>query len=170
MQVICRNCSKVFNKDLNQIKKTSNNFCSRSCSASYNNKMSPKRKLRKHCAVCAKLIKSNSKYCSSCRKTVQTVSLDNITYGALTYKAKYQKNSKIRQRARSIMESTNTPKRCKNCGYDKHVAVCHIIFISSFPDTALVSEINDLENLVYLCNNCHWELDHGLLDPSVIKS
>jgi hypothetical protein len=35
--VICKQCSCSFYKMLNQIKKRSNNFCSRSCAATYNN-------------------------------------------------------------------------------------------------------------------------------------
>lgn len=36
-QVTCLNCSRSFLKNICQIKKHSNHFCSRSCSASYNN-------------------------------------------------------------------------------------------------------------------------------------
>ena len=49
------------------------------------------------------------------------------------------------------------------CGYDKHVECCHIKAVSDFPDTALLGEVNAPGNLVLLCRNCHWELDHGLL-------
>lgn len=35
-QVSCANCGVAFEKEINQIKKTNNNFCSRSCSARYN--------------------------------------------------------------------------------------------------------------------------------------
>lgn len=38
LQVICSNCSKTFNKHQNQINKSPKHFCSRSCSATYNNK------------------------------------------------------------------------------------------------------------------------------------
>lgn len=38
VKVECKNCKKVFLKQLNQIKQSkNNNFCSRSCSATYNN-------------------------------------------------------------------------------------------------------------------------------------
>ena len=36
--VNCKVCNKEFNKRLSQIKRTKNNFCSQSCSATYNNK------------------------------------------------------------------------------------------------------------------------------------
>ena len=54
-------------------------------------------------------------------------------------------------------------KGCKKCGYDKHVECCHIRPVADFPDTVLVAEINHKDNLVYLCPNCHWELDNGLI-------
>lgn len=36
-KVICANCGKIFEKLPNQIKKSKNNFCSRSCNVTYNN-------------------------------------------------------------------------------------------------------------------------------------
>lgn len=43
MIVKCKQCNKEFDKQPNQIKKGSNNFCSRSCAAKYNNSKYPKR-------------------------------------------------------------------------------------------------------------------------------
>jgi len=37
-EVTCTNCSSTFEKQLNQIKRSKNHFCSRSCSTSFNNK------------------------------------------------------------------------------------------------------------------------------------
>ena len=45
----------------------------------------------------------------------------------------------------------------------KHVELCHIKPIASFKDSALLSEVNSKNNIVQLCPNCHWELDHGIL-------
>ena len=61
------------------------------------------------------------------------------------------------------MHRSSVPKYCKNCGYDKHVEVCHIKSISEFDKTSLISEINSLDNLIYLCPNCHWEYDHKII-------
>lgn len=38
VNVICLNCNKEFKKYVKELKKTPNSFCSRSCSATYNNK------------------------------------------------------------------------------------------------------------------------------------
>lgn len=51
-------------------------------------------------------------------------------------------------------------KKCSKCGYDKHFQICHIKSISSFPDDTMLSEINNISNVVALCPNCHWEFDN----------
>ncbi len=58
---------------------------------------------------------------------------------------------------------SNRPRVCHNCGYDKHVEICHIRAIGDFPDETPVSVVSGIENLVALCPNCHWEFDRGLL-------
>ena len=77
--------------------------------------------------------------------------------------AKYQVNAHLRTIARRLYNNANLPRACHNCGYDKHVEICHIRAINSFPDDTPIAVINALENLVALCPNCHWEFDHGLL-------
>lgn len=52
---------------------------------------------------------------------------------------------------------------CAYCGYSLHVELCHIKPISSFPDSALLSEVNSRKNNIQLCRNCHWELDNSIL-------
>jgi predicted restriction endonuclease len=70
----------------------------------------------------------------------------------------------IRCNARKLMmEQINTGTGCSNCGWSHHVQVCHIRAINSFPKDALVSEVNDLSNLMLLCPNCHWLFDNGKL-------
>lgn len=69
----------------------------------------------------------------------------------------------IRGNARRIFMQSDKPKCCAVCGYDKHFEICHIRDISKFPMDTLISEINALNNLIGLCPNHHWELDHGFL-------
>jgi hypothetical protein len=52
------------------IETNSPKFCSRSCSTSYNNSESPKRKLKNKCVVCDTPIKSPLKRCVLCRGRV----------------------------------------------------------------------------------------------------
>lgn len=51
---------------------------------------------------------------------------------------------------------------CCICGYSTYVEVCHIKGISEFLDESLVSEINALGNLTFLCPNHHKEFDFKL--------
>ena len=55
------------------------------------------------------------------------------------------------------------PMGCFVCGYTHHVQVCHKKAVSDFDDKALVKEINDIDNLVALCPNHHWEFDNKIL-------
>lgn len=66
----------------------------------------------------------------------------------------------IRFYAKKII--ANQEKICQNCGYSKHVEVCHIKPVSKFPDTAKLDEVNNITNLLLLCPNCHYEFDHFL--------
>ena len=149
----CTNCGKgTKNKK----------FCSRSCSASYNNKVVPRRKPEGSCKVCTKPIKSVNKYCSYCRPEKRMGDLP-------LSEAKYDKHHKssgwalVRSRARAIMKKSRKYE-CTNCGYDRHCEVAHIKSVSEFTEDTMLSVVNDLSNLIYLCPNCHWEFDNGLLE------
>jgi len=73
------------------------------------------------------------------------------------------KHNDIRTWARRIMERSGQEKRCDICAFKVVVEVCHLKAIKEFPQTALMSEVNSLTNLVYLCPNHHAMLDKGLL-------
>lgn len=72
--------------------------------------------------------------------------------------------SLVRLRARAVGRKQGWAA-CAMCGYDKHFEICHIKSIADFSETALLSEINNIGNLIPLCPNHHWELDHGLIHP-----
>lgn len=105
--------------------------------------------------------------CDSCNPF--SIDWSVISIGEIKKKARYQRAARLRKLARSIYHRSEKPRCCAMCGYDKHYEVCHIKPINDFPDSALVAEVNDLNNLVALCPNHHWELDNGLLimAPSV---
>lgn len=74
---------------------------------------------------------------------------------------KASKFCRIREHARKIAKMNGLDKLpCKSCGYSKHVEICHIKSISEFEDNSLISEINDIKNIIQLCPNCHWEFDN----------
>lgn len=72
--------------------------------------------------------------------------------------------STIQKNARNVYFLSNKPKQCVCCGYDKHFEVAHIKAVSDFEDDALISEINNEDNLIALCPNHHWEYDNTDFD------
>lgn len=161
----CSNCGNPLQKKLKEFNnsKTKRFFCNRSCAASFNNKMFPKKhKTSKTvCQICQSEILYGRLFCKIHSPRQQDYS--TITYGKLTQSARYQKNAIIRQLARKKYMSSKQPKICKNCSYSKHVEICHIKAISEFTNNSFISEINDISNLVALCPNCHWEFDNNFL-------
>lgn len=72
--------------------------------------------------------------------------------------------STIQKYARITYQNSDKPKKCIICGYDKHYEVAHIVAVSDFDDDTLISEINDINNLIALCPNHHWEYDNTDFD------
>lgn len=149
-------------------------FCSRSCAASYNNKLYPKRKLERKCAVCGEASKSyrharcekhDEEYKNSLFSRTSELTLgDYWNRESLVNLHRSSRNAHIRTLARYHFKHL-AAKPCANCGYDKHVELCHIKSIRSFGPEAKLKEVNCLDNLIQLCPNCHWEFDRGLLSP-----
>lgn len=160
--VSCKFCGLQFEKKLDQIKKTKNHFCSKSCSAKYNNKLFPKReKQQYYCKKCSQPCQSRRVYCSICfRETFNDPT--KTTIEDLIGKEQQSRHSVVRAYARMV--TAQREKKCVNCGYDKHVETCHIKGVKEFPFSTLLSEVNHPNNLILLCRNCHWEFDHGLLE------
>ncbi len=138
-------------------------FCSRSCAVSYNNKRSPKRKLTKQCKKCGALIHSSRTYCPEC---IPAWNKNDCTLAEVQQNAGSRNSyaSIVHQRARAAAKKAKLLNECKVCGYSNHVACCHIRPVSEFSLDTSLSVVNDLSNLVGLCPNHHWELDHGLLE------
>ncbi len=166
VQTTCTNCGVQITKQLAETKKSKNYFCSRSCAAKFNNKIKPKRNKIKQCKTCKGLVYSNRTYCESC--VIKGNHLNgnkfdsNKTIGYYTRKNQGpNRYSYIRQLARKI--TNPRPQICIICNYDKHVETCHKKPISRFSLTTKIKIINAESNLVLLCKNCHWELDHDIL-------
>jgi hypothetical protein len=153
----CKNC-------IEQLKQTG--------TMSYN-----KERQNKECINCGEVFSglSYSKYCSiECKKDYRKrnnkgsrnpigidLTLKDATYDYLHKSSMF---ALVRSRSRSIGKSHGLDKKCFNCGYSKHVEICHIKPVHKFTEGSLVSEINSLSNLIGLCPNCHWEFDHGMLN------
>lgn len=164
MESKCTNCGKPLNKKPDYRSKTGNIFCNNSCAAQFSNKIAIKRPRTKKCKKCKKAILSKLTYCDVCYKVKHYIS-DKTLAEAVSRKKYNDANrySSIRGNARNVYAANNLPRQCKCCGYKKHIEICHKKDISSFPPETLISEINSIENLVALCRNHHWELDHNEL-------
>jgi hypothetical protein len=144
---------------------TNPKFCGRKCAATYNNKMFPKRRRKRlipNCSKCGKPAKYRRKLCEDCLSVDwTTVPLgDNLKLGD---------HARIRAHSRYSYIKAGRPLVCFVCGYSTFCEVCHIEPVSSFPSTATIATVNAQTNLVCLCKNHHWELDHGVLNKSDIQ-
>lgn len=118
------------------------------------------------CAECGNECRPTYKFCDKCRD--QVIDWDTRTIRQEINKNKIRVTANIRDRARRTYLRSDKPKCCINCGYDKHFEVCHIKGIKDFDIDTPVSVVNDLDNLIALCPNCHTELDRNLLDENCI--
>lgn len=143
-------------------------FCSLSCAAKYNNSETPKRKSKapitlvcEHCGVAFDVPTSSYRrmYCDNCKGASHRCG--NRTKAS----ADWQRRD-VRSHAISIMRGRE--KVCGICGYSKFVEICHIKSVAEFPDEATFAEINHPDNLAYLCPNCHWEFDHGMISQEFL--
>lgn len=149
----CLNCNKLT---------TNPKFCSKGCSASYTNKINPKRSLEGTCS-CGKKIPSSRTFCKDCFNSKYLIDYSKITIGDLRKRRTSQQHSQIRGHARKIYIKSGRPQACEICGYSNFFEVCHIKAIKDFNDDTLISVVNSLSNLISLCPNHHLELDNGLL-------
>jgi hypothetical protein len=124
-------------------------FCDHHCAALYTN---PKRK---------KLIIEKEKW----RPVLDIVTKEILLSGRGLFHTKVA----ITAHAKRVIKNADIIKQCAVCGYNKSVEVCHKIPIFKFPSTATIAEINSPSNLIYLCRNHHWEMDHGQLDSEIVQ-
>lgn len=135
-------------------------FCSRQCSTIYVASILKKVKI-----VCCKKCSTEfqkigfESYCQNC------INSNEIPYkrNLLKLTKKEAGHRVARNSSTRIMRKSSIERACFICGFNKFVEVCHIRAISDFPDETLLEVINNLNNLIYLCPNCHWELDHEFL-------
>lgn len=159
LEVECLKCGKTFLKKVSEIRNSPNHFCSRSCSTSYNNTVYAKRVVSGRCRECGASISAKYVYCQNCRSLRLFENRTVAEVVCLSNKA--SRYCRIREHARKLYQHITA---CEVCGYRKHVEICHIKPLSSYDVTALVSEVNNKDNIAVLCPNCHWELDNGLLN------
>lgn len=98
-------------------------------------------------------------------KIKQITQVINCTKGDLFNNRKNWQSarSSIRKSAEKIFKQSNKELKCAICGYEKHIEIAHIKAVSEFEDSAKISDINAIDNLIALCPNHHWEYDNGIL-------
>ncbi len=172
--VKCATCDIAFVKSQNQITKTNNNFCSKPCAAKLNGKLYKKKQRTLKCKDCDNLRLSTQTRCETCinlfRKKRKNKIKDNKAltlkelHSRLSAQGKHPswKNAQLRQFNRQWNKELSSDP-CHSCNYILHVELCHKKPVSTFPESATLGEINDPSNIIPLCRNCHWELDHGFL-------
>lgn len=184
-KVSCSRCDVVFTKVKSQIEKSKSgrHFCSRICSASFNNKGVARNKpVLRNCNLCLGNFENINGHrsrsrCPDCVNGFPTFfemrrnNLENLTIGEVKnkFRSKEKHPSWKNHYARCLNRSWNKElirKPCYVCNYELHVELCHIKAISDFDDSATIGEVNDKSNIVQLCRNCHWEYDNGLLKLS----
>lgn len=96
----------------------------------------------------------------------RTIPIANMTKRELiSRRSNWQSwRSCIQRNARDVYSNSNKPKECIVCCYNKTYEVAHVKSVSSFDDNTLISEINNIDNLIALCPNHHWEYDNNILD------
>jgi hypothetical protein len=157
-------------------------FCSRSCSARYNNKIFPKRsiflgdgtyKLKGKCA-CGDKKDYKANYCQKCLVIKNhEVSLKRPIRDMICLGNARIKYGQIRTWANRILEREGIEKTCSICRnkeFDPVVEAAHIQSISTFSEDALMGEVNSLDNLIYLCPSHHKLFDKGFIEKEKIVS
>ncbi len=157
----CINCEK----EIPEYKDKRQKFCDRSCAATFNNRLHPKRRPERLCSRCSKPLSSGAKLCQGCvnaRHLERVQGQPTVNY-MLKDSASRAKNSPIRKWARRTLELEGRARKCEKCGFDLVIQVCHIRPIVDFPEDTLMGVVNSAGNLIYLCPNHHAMLDRGLL-------
>lgn len=154
---------------------TNPKYCSKSCSAKHTNVLYPKKKTKKKCVDCGEPVKSyRHNRCSIHHEEYKSNKYQNKTIGEYRNKmsVKGKHPSWVHSHIRNFCRNWNkdlTEQPCAFCNYHLHVELCHIKPLSDFPDDTLLGEVNSKQNVIQLCRNCHWELDHGYLSVSINK-
>jgi hypothetical protein len=159
-------------------KRSQKKFCNQSCAAKHNNVISPKRTAdtfkckTKDCNIMLKKSGCRS-FCSECislNKHLRGHDRSNSTIEEVVKRQGSNSYDAVRANCNNLYKSEKKNPLCQNCGYNKHIELCHIQPISSFPKETMLKIVNARENILFLCPNCHWEYDHGMLSLQEIKS
>ncbi len=129
-----------------------------------------KQKACNTCGVIYFLAENRSAYCTTCKIEKENKKVFLRTEATLEFFAAKCEAAGIHKswwysEVRSLCRkwNANLQRSCQVCGYSKHVELCHVQPLSSFPRNTKLCVVNDPDNIVVLCPNHHWELDNGLM-------
>jgi len=151
VEVICKICNKRFRTKPCFVKKGQGKFCSRYCY--YKEKKNDK---EFECFTCGNkvyrtlsIVKKSKSQKFFCSKSCQTIWRNKEYVG--TKHARWNGGDST---YRKIIEDSGIEQICKNCGtVDKRVFAVHHVDQNH--------SNNKLENLVWLCHNCHHLIHYG---------
>lgn len=145
---ICKYCGKEIlpkeNERLQDVR--AKKFCGRSCSSNYNNKFVRGYTLK------SEKIKKEKEF-----RVDESVPIYTL-FGKGSSKYSF-----IRAKGRAKMNFYKIEKKCVVCGYDIHVEAHHKKPCNAYDENTPLYIVNDLDNLVYLCPNHHYEADNNIL-------
>jgi predicted RNA-binding Zn-ribbon protein involved in translation (DUF1610 family) len=164
----CKECGKLLEiKEKESLRDALKRvFCNRKCASAFTNRLKKKKGI---CISCGREARRTSKairkFCDDCLDLKRVRDLGEITKGSLFSRLKgYQSaRSQIRRHAELVFIRSGKPKSCSICQYSLYVEIAHLRSVSDFPGSALLREINAIENLIIFCANHHWEFDNDQL-------
>ena len=120
------------------------------------------------CPICGNDKYISSELCRNCRNKARRNNIKHRTLGSYIDGHKYlsTKCSDIRRDARKTIEESDKEKVCAYChnhDFDQILEVHHLKGILEFDSSATIGEVNDIDNLVWLCPNHHQMLELGLI-------
>lgn len=158
----CDHCGKSYST-----KEQSSKYCCTTCA---NRDIASKRNVPtkdSFCKECGCSHSRNSEFCSQiCRSTFE---MKSISIGEASKYSQQNRYRSIRDKGNNFYKHYGKSSECEHCGYSKHTENCHIRPVSDFEDGDTVWDCNKPDNMVFLCRNCHWELDNGILTIEEIR-
>lgn len=191
MLVVCLCCSKEFFKTLKAIKKSPRHFCNRSCAATVNNSLKPKRLKLGSCIQCGSTCRASRKHCSTACLNISKASFatrltkqKKACLGCREVKDKTTENFYCGKRFSSYCKlctnkrRTKTKEKCVEykggkcilCSYSKCLASLDFHHLDSskkdfgigtFLTRSFENLKEELDKCVLLCANCHREVHAG---------
>ena len=149
-------------------KRVDSSYCSVKCAVTERNKLTKVVKISKNCEDCGNPHARNSEYCSQICKS--TAEMKRTTIGEASRYTEQNRYRAVRDKGVNFYKYFGKSSVCENCDYDKHTEHCHIKAIKDFNENDSVWDCNQPSNMIFLCRNCHWELDYGDLTIDDIRS